>query len=111
MSWILVFIGLVGCEETTTEKNTGDVQVDNDGDGFVQEEDCNDNDSAVSPAGEELCDGIDNNCDGQIDEGVTTSFYADSDEDGYGNPNIVVEACSPNDGLVSNGNDCDDTWA
>ena len=109
MSWILVFIGLMGCEETTTEKNTGDIQVDNDGDGFVQEEDCNDNDSAVSPAGEELCDGIDNNCDGQIDEGVTTSFYADSDEDGYGNPNIVVEACSPNDGLVSNGNDCDDT--
>lgn len=57
--------------------NHGDVQlVDNDGDGWVDAEnecvpggDCNDDDPAVNPGVSEICgDGIDNNCDGQVDE-------------------------------------------
>lgn len=32
--------------------------------------DCNDNDKTINPAAPEVCDHIDNNCNGQIDEGV-----------------------------------------
>lgn len=71
--------------------------------------DCDDNDSAINPGASEVCDGVDNNCDGNIDEGVTEAFYLDADNDGFGNPNIVVEACSAPPGYVGNNGDCDDS--
>ncbi|WP_461445396.1 Ig-like domain-containing protein, partial [Maribacter sp.] len=40
---------------------------DNDGDGFLSDVDCNDNDDTVFPGAPEICDGKDNNCDGLID--------------------------------------------
>lgn len=43
--------------------------VDVDGDGFDAGVDCNDNDPLVNPGATELCDGVDNNCNGEIDEG------------------------------------------
>jgi hypothetical protein len=42
---------------------------DNDGDGYDSTVDCDDNNAAVNPGATEVCDGIDNDCDGQIDEG------------------------------------------
>ncbi len=42
---------------------------DNDGDGFNFSQDCNDSDPSINPSAVEVCDGVDNNCDGQIDEG------------------------------------------
>lgn len=51
---------------------------DNDGDGYSAcEGDCNDSAPDIYPSADEICDGIDNNCNGTIDEGF------DSDGDGY----------------------------
>ena len=74
--------------------------------------DCNDGDAAINPGATEICDGIDNNCDGKIDEGLTLiKYYADADGDGYGNPDLSVENCNsiPPAGYVSNSGDCNDT--
>ncbi|MBM75776.1 MAG: hypothetical protein CMK59_10275, partial [Proteobacteria bacterium] len=105
---------VLGCNPTTKvaePSSEGRFIVDDDGDGFLSGEDCDDGNAAVNPLAEELCDGIDNNCSGQVDEGVLIVFYADSDEDGYGNPNIETQACSVPDGYVSANTDCDDTLA
>jgi len=45
---------------------------DNDGDGFSSFADCNDNDANINANATEVCDGVDNNCDGVVDEGCST---------------------------------------
>ena len=71
--------------------------------------DCNDNDEDINPAATEICDGIDNNCDGNLDDGVLTIYYRDMDGDSYGNPSNTTQACSQPTGYVSNDDDCDDS--
>jgi hypothetical protein len=70
--------------------------------------DCNDNNNAINPAATEVCDGIDNDCDGSTDEGVQTTYYADVDQDGFGNPSISTQSCAQPVGYVTNNTDCDD---
>jgi len=89
------------------EENVEDV--DNDGDGFLASEDCDDTDPRVNSQATEICDGIDNNCDGNVDEDVLTTYYLDSDGDGYGNEDSTTAACAPPEGYVPVANDCDDT--
>ena len=84
---------------------------DFDGDGYYSDEDCDDTSQSTNPGAVEICDGADNNCDGVVDEGVQSIFYADADLDGFGIEDETIEACSPEDGFVSNGNDCDDSNA
>ena len=70
--------------------------------------DCNDNNASIHPGANELCDGVDNDCDGQVDEGVTNTYYLDTDGDGYGNPSSTTNACTAPSGYVSNSLDCND---
>ena len=80
--------------------------------GYVDNDrDCDDTDPNIHPDAVEVCDGVDNNCDGEIDEGVRLPFYRDADGDGFGDPDDVVWACSPPEGYVDNDEDCDDTDA
>jgi large repetitive protein len=105
---------LFGCEdavkvETEPLTSEGEMLSDSDGDGYLSDEDCDDDDGNVNPGAEEICDGFDNDCDNQSDEGVTTEYFVDSDGDGFGNPDIATDACQPPEGFVVNGSDCDDT--
>lgn len=68
--------------------------------------DCDDNDPLVNPGATEICNGIDDNCDGNIDD-VLTTYYADQDSDGFGDPNTTttVASCIPPAGYVSDNSD------
>lgn len=61
-------------------------------------------------ASDEVCDGIDNDCDGETDEELTEAFYFDGDGDGAGNPMSPSELCpnQPDPQWVPNDDDCDD---
>jgi len=59
----------------------------------------------------EVCNSIDDDCDGQIDEGVLITYYADVDADGYGNLGSSVQACTAPTGYVTNNTDCNDSNA
>jgi hypothetical protein len=90
--------------------DTGDL--DMDGDGFTPNQgDCDDNDKTIYPGAPELCDGIDNNCDGNIDEGLEKfAWYVDLDADGFGDAKTdSVMACSAPENHVDNNLDIDDT--
>jgi hypothetical protein len=81
---------------------------DGDNDGFVGAEDCNDDAPDIHDGATEICDGIDNNCDGVIDDGVSATYYADTDGDGFGDPALSTQSCGAVDGYVANDTDCDD---
>lgn len=58
---------------------------------------------------ESSCDGLDNDCDGDVDEGLTTRYYLDVDGDGYGDALSFVDSCGVPAGYVLDNTDCDDS--
>ena len=81
-------LSVSGCLTSSAEyKELLAAAKDHDGDGFVNVDydgdDCDDDRADVNPGAEEVCDGVDNDCDGETDEGFDTSWYEDHDEDGY----------------------------
>ena len=72
--------------------------------------DCDDADALEHPGATEQCDGLDNDCDGTADDGVTYSdWYADIDGDGFGDPSsTAVNDCLAPTGTSDDPTDCDD---
>ncbi len=77
---------------------------------YATYDDCDDGVSTVYPGASEICDGLDNDCDGTVDEGVTDAitFYLDGDGDGFGGSTGSLQACVNPGGYVGTGGDCDD---
>lgn len=85
---------------------------DEDGDGYYSYEDCDDKNPLLYPGiAVEVCDGIDNDCDGTADDGLAFyTYYRDNDGDGFGTETNSVRDCvaAPPTGYVTNDQDCDD---
>ena len=85
---------------------------DQDGDGFESPEDCNDKDAAFNPDALEACDGVDNDCDGGIDEAGAAgcvTYYQDLDKDGVGTEETFGCLCVPAGALTALvAGDCND---
>lgn len=74
--------------------------------------DCNDNNAAIHPGATEVCNGVDDDCDGTIDEGCgLTLYYRDRDGDGYGHPTDTLSAVQIPTGYSPIGGDCNDNNA
>ncbi len=70
--------------------------------------DCDDTNGAINRRATEICDGVDNNCDGMTDEGLVVSRFVDADDDGYGIDPVNV-CVGDEEGTAEEGGDCDDT--
>jgi len=74
--------------------------------------DCDDGDDGVHPGADESCDGVDQDCDGQVDElpaADSSIWYIDLDGDGHGDAAYSREACEAPTGWVAAPDDCDDS--
>lgn len=88
------------------------VLTDNDSDTYMSDVDCDDNNPNIHPGATEVCDLVDNDCDGQIDEGLaTTTYYVDTDLDTYGTGTGVAYCANPGAGFATVGGDCNDNSA
>ena len=101
-AWMLI---LLGCPDPKT--------LDQDRDGFIASEDCNDDDPNVNPLADEVCNDVDDDCDGRINNDAIdgSSFLADFDGDGFGDDSSIHTLCVIEAGYVdtSSGGDCDDS--
>jgi hypothetical protein len=94
---------------------------DDDGDGYCEGPpctnatstipDCNDANPSAFPGGNEICNNVDDNCDGQVDEGLPAElYYPDMDADGYGSGTPISSCNGPPNGVPTAPapGDCDD---
>lgn len=103
--------GEAGAAGSSGEAGHGGSQgQDKDGDGYREPLDCDDDNAAVHPGAKEKCNGIDDDCNGKIDDADTGDLYVDADGDGYGTgePVSSQDGCDPPDGYATQGGDCND---
>lgn len=114
----LLLLLLVACgpggEPTPCAQTPCTRDADDDHDGWtLSEGDCDDHTAQRYPGKTEVCDGIDNDCDEQIDEdfaSVAPTYYPDRDRDGYGVTDQGRIVCDRvlEDGYAAEKGDCDD---
>ncbi|HMV66106.1 MAG TPA: putative metal-binding motif-containing protein, partial [Myxococcota bacterium] len=73
--------------------------------------DCADNNNQIYPTQTETCNGVDDDCDGRIDDADDgrvggTVFYRDLDGDGFAGPDATVQACTQPVGAYTQPRDC-----
>ena len=106
---------LLACVEIIPPEIRLNPDHDWDADGMTENGgDCNDDDQTVFRGAPELCDALDNDCDGDTDEDAVDalSWYADGDSDDYGSDESELLGCeAPGDGWVTLGGDCEDSNA
>jgi hypothetical protein len=80
--------------------------------------DCDDSSVAIRPDALEVCNSVDDDCDGLIDDAdpdthssTKTTFYIDLDGDTFGTESETVLACLPPEDFVVDNTDCNDTDA
>ncbi len=79
-------------------------------DGYVAAgDDCDDGSAERHPGLAETCDGLDNDCNDAVDEGVLVTFYPDGDDDGHGIVGTTMMGCTAPSGFAPNSDDCDDS--
>jgi len=118
---MLLLLSLIGCDDAAwcTRFNFAcsppadpahPEVVDVDGDVWSPPWDCDDNDATVYPTAPDLCDGVDNNCDGVVDEGTPglQTWYQDQDTDGYGVGSNTIISCDAPPGYTLESGDCND---
>jgi formylglycine-generating enzyme required for sulfatase activity/Tol biopolymer transport system component len=106
--------GASPCEDDCDDSDPALNTLDDDGDGASScDGDCDDGEATALPGGVEVCDGIDNDCTGGPDDGLSFEhWWPDLDQDGWGDAAAVpVSACAQPAGSVDNDGDCDDlSW-
>ncbi|MCP4921517.1 MAG: hypothetical protein GY913_31865 [Proteobacteria bacterium] len=72
--------------------------------------DCDDTEPGVYPDADEYCNGVDDDCDGAIDDHAVDAptWYQDDDGDGYGASDSPITACDKPDAASESDGDCDD---
>ena len=82
--------------------------------GYPTADDCDDDNSDTYPGAAEVCNDVDDDCNGLVDDGTSIGaryLYADTDSDGYGDPATATWSCSSIAGYVTKGTDCNDLEA
>lgn len=73
----------------------------------INHSDCNDLDTLTNPAATEICNGMDDDCNGVYDE-VPTIYYLDNDSDSFAGTPVIIATCNLPNGYATIQEDCDD---